>query len=80
MFYLLKDRERVRESFIDVFPADSQIHVVYVLRILNRVVGAYVRVMEFCTRAGEEVVTIHAGDAVLSTLKKPATGECQGNR
>ena len=43
VFYLLKDREKVRESFVDIFPADSQIHVVYVLRILNRVVGAYVR-------------------------------------
>ena len=59
VFYLLKDRERVRESFIDVFPADSQIHVVYVLRILNRVVGAYVRaqvtlaaVVGFCISVG----------------------------
>ena len=43
VFYLLKDREKVRESFIEVFPTDTQIHVVYVLRILNRVVGAYVR-------------------------------------
>ena len=43
VFYLLKDREKVRDSVIDVFPSDSQIHVVHVLRILNRVVGAYVR-------------------------------------
>ncbi len=43
VFYLLKDREKVRMSFIEVFPSDIQIHVVYVLRILNRVVGAYVR-------------------------------------
>ena len=43
VFYLLKDREKVRDSVIDVFPSDSQIHVVHILRILNRVVGAYVR-------------------------------------
>ena len=43
VFYLLKDREKVRDSLIDVFPSDSQIHVVHVLRILHRVVGAYVR-------------------------------------
>ena len=43
VFYLLKDREKIRESVIDVFPPDIQIHVVYVLKILNRVVGAYVR-------------------------------------
>ena len=43
VFYLLKDREKVRDSLIDVFPSDSQIHVVHILRILNRVVGAYVR-------------------------------------
>ena len=43
VFYLLKDREKVRDSFIDSFPTDWQIHVVYVLRILNRVAGAYVR-------------------------------------
>ena len=43
VFYLLKDREKVRDSVIDIFPSDSQIHVVHILRILNRVVGAYVR-------------------------------------
>ena len=43
VFYFLKDREVVRESFVEIFPADIQIHVVYVLRILNRIIGAYVR-------------------------------------
>ena len=43
VFYFLKDREAVRESFVEVFPTDTQIHVVYVLRILNRIIGAYVR-------------------------------------
>jgi predicted PurR-regulated permease PerM len=43
VFYFLKDREVVRESFVEVFPTDTQIHVVYVLRILNRIIGAYVR-------------------------------------
>lgn len=43
IFYFLKDREAVRESFVEVFPTDTQIHVVYVLRILNRIIGAYVR-------------------------------------
>ena len=43
VFYLLKDQDRVRESFIEAFPVDSQIHVVHVLRILHNVVGAYVR-------------------------------------
>jgi|TARA_B110000263_G_C15299198_1_gene507072 predicted PurR-regulated permease PerM len=43
VFYFLKDRETVRESFVEVFPTDTQIHVVYVLRILNRIIGAYVR-------------------------------------
>ena len=43
VFYFLKDRESVRESFVEVFPTDVQIHVVYVLRILNRIVGAYIR-------------------------------------
>ena len=43
VFYFLKDRESVRESFVEVFPTDIQIHVVYVLRILNRIIGAYVR-------------------------------------
>lgn len=43
VFYFLKDREVVRESFVEVFPTDAQIHVVYVLRILNRIIGAYVR-------------------------------------
>ncbi|MDC0034953.1 AI-2E family transporter [Chloroflexi bacterium] len=43
VFYFLKDREAVRESFVEIFPADLQIHVVYVLRILNRIIGAYVR-------------------------------------
>ena len=43
VFYFLKDREAVRESFVEVFPTDAQIHVVYVLRILNRIIGAYVR-------------------------------------
>ena len=43
VFYFLKDRETVRESFVEVFPIDTQIHVVYVLRILNRIIGAYVR-------------------------------------
>ena len=43
VFYFLKDRETVRESFVEIFPIDTQIHVVYVLRILNRIIGAYVR-------------------------------------
>ena len=43
VFYFLKDRETVRESFVEIFPTDTQIHVVYVLRILNRIIGAYVR-------------------------------------
>ena len=43
VFYLLKDKEKVHESFIESFPPEMQIHVVHVLRILNRVVGAYVR-------------------------------------
>ena len=43
VFYLLKDHEKLRESFIATFPIDSQIHVVHVMRILNRIVGAYVR-------------------------------------
>ena len=43
VFYFLRDREKVRESFVEVFPTDTQIHVVYVLRILNRIIGAYVR-------------------------------------
>ena len=43
VFYLLKDRDSLRESFIEGFPVDSQIHVVHVLRILHNVVGAYVR-------------------------------------
>ena len=43
VFYILKDKEKVHESFIDSFPPEMQIHVVHVLRILNRVVGAYVR-------------------------------------
>jgi len=43
VFYFLKDREKVRESFVEIFPTDTQIHVVYVLRILNRIIGAYVR-------------------------------------
>ena len=43
VFYFLKDRETVRESFVEVFPTDTQIHVVYVIRILNRIIGAYVR-------------------------------------
>ena len=43
VFYLLKDRDKIRESFIEAFPADTQIHVVHVLRILHSVVGAYVR-------------------------------------
>lgn len=43
VFYLLKDRDRIRESFIGAFPVDSQIHVVHILRILHDVVGAYVR-------------------------------------
>ena len=43
VFYLLKDREKIRESFIESFPVNMQIHVVHILRILNRVIGAYVR-------------------------------------
>ena len=43
VFYLLKDHEKLRESFISTFPIDFQIHVVHIMRILNRIIGAYVR-------------------------------------
>ncbi len=63
VFYLLKDHEKLRESFIDSFPADSQIHVVHIMRILNRIVGAYVRAQ--VTLAAFVWVVVSIGLAIL---------------
>ena len=63
VFYLLKDHEKLRESFIDSFPADSQIHVVHIMRILNRIVGAYVRAQ--VTLAAFVWVVISIGLSIL---------------
>ena len=43
IFYGLKDKEIIRSSVIGFFPADFQIHAVHVLRIIDRILGAYVR-------------------------------------
>ena len=43
IFYGLKDKEIIRTSVIGFFPADIQIHVVHVFRIIDRILGAYVR-------------------------------------
>ena len=43
IFYGLKDKEIIRTSIIGFFPSDIQIHVVHVLRIIDRILGAYVR-------------------------------------
>ncbi|MAO75168.1 MAG: hypothetical protein CL699_02495 [Chloroflexi bacterium] len=43
IFYGLKDKEIIRSSVIGFFPADLQIHAVHVLRIIDRILGAYVR-------------------------------------
>lgn len=63
VFYLLKDHEKLRESFIDTFPADSQIHVVHIMRILNRIIGAYVRAQ--VTLAAFVWVVISLGLSIL---------------
>ena len=43
IFYGLKDKEIIRSSVIGFFPSDLQIHAVHVLRIIDRILGAYVR-------------------------------------
>ena len=43
VFYGLKDKEIIRSSVIGFFPSDLQIHAVHVLRIIDRILGAYVR-------------------------------------
>ena len=43
VFYLLKDRESLKTSFVDFFPDYYRSHMSEVLNIMHKVIGAYIR-------------------------------------
>tara|TARA_Y100000996_G_scaffold412277_2_gene397986 strand:+ start:1547 stop:2668 length:1122 start_codon:yes stop_codon:yes gene_type:complete len=63
VFYLLKDRESLKTSFVDFFPNSWRRHISELLNILHRVIGAYVRAQ--VTLAGFVWIVITVGLMII---------------